>query len=181
MTQRGQLTLELNSSLSLITAAPQKAVDKAHIRAHRKVTTHSKCYKQNTFKKKIYIPFLPILLKNELVSWSPYSQSHFPSQKSEETDEQVPVRSHLTLLTLTPRLRLMPWRAGQHRAGRWGLSCCPATLTAAAPKQILGSFSPHLCRYKPGIYGPDGRSWSVCLEGAWPPLSRFSCCWRGQD
>lgn len=80
--------------------------------------------------------------ENELVSCSPYSQSHFPSQMSEQTDEQVPVRSRLTFLTLIPRLRLMLCWAGQHRAGRWGRSCCSATLTAAAPKQILGSFSP---------------------------------------
>lgn len=93
-------------------------------------------------KKKKCIPLLLILLKNELASCSPYSQSHFPSQKSEQTDEQVPVRSRLTFLTLIPRLRLMLCWAGQHRAGRWGLSCCSATLTAAAPKQILGSFSP---------------------------------------
>lgn len=153
MTQHGQLTSELNNSLSLIMAASQKAVDKdkADIRAQRKVTMHSKCCKQTTFLKYIYISFLPILLENELVSCSPYSQSHFPSQKSEQTDEQVPVRSHLTFLTLIPRLRLMPWRARQHRAGMWGLSCCPATLTAATPKQILGSFSPHLCSCKPGI------------------------------
>lgn len=75
MTQRGQLTSELNSSLSLIMAALQKAVDKdkADIRAHRKVTTRSKCYKQATLKiyMYIYIPFLPILLENELVLCSP--------------------------------------------------------------------------------------------------------------
>lgn len=104
MTQHGQLTSELNSSLSLIMAAPQKAVDKdnADIRAHRKVTTRSKCYKQTTFLLNICIPFLPVLLENYLVSCSSYSKSPFPSQKSEQTDEQGPVRSCLTFLTLSP-------------------------------------------------------------------------------
>lgn len=87
----------------------------------------------------------------------------------------------LTFLTLIPRLRVMLWQARQHRAGR-GLSCCPATLTAATPEQILGSFSPHLHSCKPGIEGADGRSCCVCLEGAWPPPGGFSCCWQqGQD
>lgn len=99
MTQRGQLTSELNSSLSLITATPQKAVDKdmTDIRAHRKVKIL-----QTNHLIYIYNSFLRVLLENDLVSCSSYSRSHFPSQKSEQTDEQVPVRSCLTFLTLPP-------------------------------------------------------------------------------
>lgn len=64
MTQRGQLTSELNSSLSLIMATPQKAVDKdmTDIRAHRKV----KILQTNHFIY-IYNSFLPVLLENDLV------------------------------------------------------------------------------------------------------------------